>query len=324
MTAATPPRTRWTEAEIPAQHGRIAVVTGANSGLGFETARLLAEHGATVVLVCRSIEKAGAAAERIRATAPDAELRPVRADLLSLTSVRAAAEQLRADFDRIDLLVNNAGTTFARRTESADGFEATFATNHLGPFALTGLLLDRIAPHPGARIVAVSSLLAAGATLALDDLHCARRRYRTMAVYGQSKLADLMFTVELQRRLAVAGAPAIATAAHPGSVRTAFGDNMGPLSKQLNSGVLRPLAGWIQQPAAIGALATLRAATDPAAAGADYFGPTERRGLKGHPEPAAPPAPALDQRLNTLLWAESERLTGVRYDFGAAAAPGRA
>ncbi|UGT62233.1 oxidoreductase [Nocardia asteroides] len=321
----TEPRTPWTEADIPAQHGRIAVVTGANSGLGFETARVLAERGATVALVCRSIGRAETAAERIRETAPDAEIRTVRADLLSLMSVRAAAEQLRAEFARIDLLVNNAGTTFARRTESADGFEATIATNHLGPFALTGLLLDRIAPHRGARIVTVGSLLHHRAPLDLDDLHCANRRYRNMVVYGQSKLANLMFTLELQRRLAAAGAPAIATAAHPGSVHTAFGDNMGPLSRQLNSGVLRPLVGWTQQPAAVGALATLRAATDPAAVGAEYFGPADWREMRGNPERARISEYATDPDANDLLWRESERSTRVVYDFGAlATAVGRA
>ncbi|MEV0355258.1 oxidoreductase [Nocardia sp. NPDC050697] len=313
---------RWTEADIPGQHGRTAVVTGANSGLGFETARLLAERGATVVLVCRSIGNAETAADRIRETAPNAELRTVRADLLSLMSIRAAAERIRAEFDRIDLLVNNAGTTFQHRTVSVDGSEATFATNHLGPFALTGLLLDRIAPHPGARIVAVSSLLHARAALPLDDLQCAHRPYRNMAVYGHSKLANLMFIRELQRRLDAAGAPAIATAAHPGSVRTAFGDHMGPLSRQLNSGVLRPLVAWMQQPAAIGALATLRAATDPAAAGGAYFGPAERRGLRGYPEPATMAGHALDPHANGLLWAESERLTKVTYDFDATGAAG--
>ncbi|MGC7102092.1 oxidoreductase [Amycolatopsis lurida] len=206
---------RWTAADIPDQHGRTAIVTGANQGLGFETARMLAERGATVVLACRDTVKAADAVDRIRATVPSADLSIVALDLARLESVRGAAEEIRAVHDRIDLLINNAGTANARCVQTADGYESTFATNHLGPFALTGLLLDRIQAVTGARIVTVSSVSHVAGAVDIDDLHFAHRRYRTLAAYAQSKLANLLFTFELHRRLKAAGASAIAVAAHP-------------------------------------------------------------------------------------------------------------
>ncbi|MFC9897724.1 oxidoreductase [Nocardia sp. NPDC127579] len=304
----------WTAADIPDLTGRTAVVTGANSGLGFQTARMLAKRGATVVLACRSLNNADAAAERIRATAPDAELRTVWLNLASLDSVRTAAEKLRADHDRIDLLVNNAGAPSVEYRRTVDGFETTFATNHLGPFAFTGLLLDRIAAVPGGRIVTVSSVTHKRATIEFDDLDNVRREYRYMVAYSQSKLANLLFTFELQRRLASAGAAAIAVAAHPGAAQTGLVENMGKRIRQFNNATLvKPVSRLLQQPAAAGALPTVRAAVDPTVQGGEYYGPAGFFGLKGAPVRVAAGASALDREAQLRLWRESESLTGVRY-----------
>ncbi|WP_410870173.1 oxidoreductase [Nocardia sp. A7] len=302
----------WTEARIPDQSGRTAVVTGANGGLGFEVARALAERGATVVLACRNPVKSADAMRRIRCTAPNAELHTVELDLMSQASVRTAAALVRAEHKRIDLLVNNAGTAFPDRTDTTDGFEATFATNHLGPFAFTGLLLDRIAPVPGARIVSVSSLAHKTATLALDDLDFTRRKYRHLAVYGQSKLANIMFTYELQRRLAEAGAEAIAVAAHPGAAKTAFGDHIRLPAFMAKGPYDWMMQRWVQS-AAEGALASLRAATDPEVSGGEFYGPTGLLGMKGKPGITSSSSRSYDVETQRRLWGESARLTGIDF-----------
>ncbi|WP_414171369.1 oxidoreductase [Clavibacter tessellarius] len=200
----------WTEQQIPDQSGRVAIVTGANTGLGFETARMLAEHGATVVLAVRDVEKGRHAASRITG-----DVRVQALDLTSLDSVRSTASDLRAEHERIDLLINNAGVMHTPKKTTADGFELQFGTNHLGHFALTGLLLDRLLPVAGSRVVTVSSIgHRMQAAIHFDDLQWDRSYSRTGA-YGQSKLANLMFTYELQRRLATHGTT-VAVAAHPG------------------------------------------------------------------------------------------------------------
>ena len=209
----------WTEADVPDQSGRTAVITGANSGIGFEAARLLAQRGALLLLGCRDQGKAHDAVVRIRAVAPRADVRVVPLDLASLRSVRAAAAQVRSACEGIDLLINNAGVMMPPYGVTADGFELQFGINHLGHFALTGLLLDRLAGRPGARVVTVSSNSHREGRINFDDLQ-SQHGYRRIAGYGQSKLANLMFTYELQRRLAAAGSPAIAAAAHPGLTRT--------------------------------------------------------------------------------------------------------
>jgi NAD(P)-dependent dehydrogenase (short-subunit alcohol dehydrogenase family) len=224
----TTTRQRWTSAEIPDQQGRTAVITGANTGLGFQTAKVLAQHGATVVLACRNLDKAANAAARVRAAAPRATVSTLQLDLASLASVRRAAERLRADHPRIDLLINNAGGVIPRHRLTEDGFELTLATNHLGPFALTGLVLDRLLAVPGSRVVTVSSIGHRRGTINFDDLHF-QRGYRHQAAYFQSKLANLLFTYELQHRLAAAGAATVAVAAHPGNARTEFGRELSPM-----------------------------------------------------------------------------------------------
>jgi len=299
---------RWTEADVPDQSGRTAVITGANSGIGFEAARVLAARGARLILGCRDQGKAHDAVVRIRATAPGAEVRVVPLDLASLRSVRAAAAQIRSGCEGIDLLINNAGVMMPPYGFTADGFELQLGINHLGHFALTGLLLDRLAGLPGARVVTVSSNSHQAGRINFDDLQ-SRRDYKRIAGYGQSKLANLMFTYELQRRLAAAGSPAIAAAAHPGLTRTDLARYLSRVMTAYYVLVERPLA----QSAAMGALGTLRAATDPAVRGGDYYGPVRWRGERGYPQRISSSERSHDEGDQRRLWQESERLTGVRY-----------
>ncbi|GAB2811962.1 SDR family NAD(P)-dependent oxidoreductase [Actinoallomurus bryophytorum] len=288
------------------------MITGANTGLGFETARLLAERGATVILACRDTVKAADAAARITALAPDSTVRTLRLDLSSLASVRRAAERLRADHPRIDLLVNNAGGVRRRYAVTEDGFELTFATNHLGPFAFTGLVLDRLLAVPGARVVTVASIGHRRGTVAFDDLHFTRG-YRYAHAYFQSKLANLMFTYELHRRLAAAGVPAIAVAAHPGNARTEFGREMPLPVRVMMRPQFRMLTWWLMQSPQKAALATVRAAVDPEARGGDYYGPPGRAQFTGYPTRVRSTARSHDMAAGRRLWQESERQTGVTY-----------
>lgn len=300
---------KWTEQQIPRQDGRVAVVTGANTGLGFETARLLAERGASVVLAVRDTEKGKLAAARMNGDVSVREL-----DLTSLESVRAAADGLRAAHPRIDLLINNAGVMYTPKQTTRDGFEMQFGTNHLGHFALTGLLLDLLLPVPGSRVVTVSSTgHRIRAAIHFDDLQW-ERSYGRAAAYGQSKLANLMFTYELQRRLAAHGTT-VAVAAHPGVSNT-------ELTRNTPSVVRRPvtwLAPVITQPATAGALPTLRAATDPSVLGGQYYGPDGLGEVRGHPRLVTSSPESYDVTVQQRLWAVSEDLTGVRFPVGQAA-----
>jgi NAD(P)-dependent dehydrogenase (short-subunit alcohol dehydrogenase family) len=293
--------TQWTEQDVPDQHGRVAVVTGANTGLGFETARVLAEHGASVVLAVRDVAKGRAAAERMGGTVSVQEL-----DLASLESVRAAAAALRASHPRIDLLINNAGVMYTPKQTTRDGFERQFGTNHLGHFAFTGLLLDQLLPVPGSRVVTVSSTgHRIQAAIHFDDLSW-DRSYSRAAAYGQSKLANLMFTYELQRRLTSRGTT-VAVAAHPGVSNTDLVRNSPPLLRALSS-LVSPL---LTQPPAMGALPTLRAATDPAVLGGQYYGPGGRAEARGYPEVVTSSPQSYDLAVQQRLWSVSEDLTGV-------------
>jgi NAD(P)-dependent dehydrogenase (short-subunit alcohol dehydrogenase family) len=299
----------WSEQSIPDQTGRVAVVTGANTGLGFDTARALAEHGATVVLAVRDVDKGKAAAERIAATAPGADVTVQQLDLSSLASVRTAAEELRARHTRIDLLINNAGVMYPPKQTTADGFELQFGTNHLGHFALTGLLLDRLVATPGSRIVTVSSVgHRIRAKIHFDDLQW-EHGYDRIQAYGQSKLANLLFTYELERRLAAAKAETIAVAAHPGFSDTDLARHLpGPLL------LFKPVvAGLFAQPAARGALPTLRAATDPAVTGGQYYGPNRMFETQGDPVLVGSSKQSHDAALQQRLWTVSEDLTGVKF-----------
>ncbi len=294
---------KWTTADIPDQEGRTAIVTGANTGLGFATAAALAERGARVVLAVRNIDKGKDALTRIAAATPGAEVELQHLDLSSLTSVRAAADELTAKHDHLDLLINNAGVMYPPKQITEDGFELQFGTNHLGHFALTGLLLDRLLSTPSSRVVTVSSFgHRIRASIHFDDLQW-EHHYSAMAAYGQSKLANLLFTYELQRRLAAAGRSTIATAAHPGGSDT-------DLMRHLPT-LVAPVVSLLSQSAAMGALPTLRAATDPAAAGAEYYGPEGLGGVRGHPVLAKSSKQSHDADLQRRLWTVSEELTGV-------------
>jgi len=303
---------RWTDQAIGDQRGRTVVVTGANAGIGFETAKVLAGRGAAVVLACRDIRKATDAAGRITDAVPGATVDVVPLDLASLASVRQAAGQIRSRYPRLDLLINNAGLMMPPYGRTEDGFELQIGTNHLGHFALTGLLLDRLLATPGSRIVTVSSFAHRQGRIDLDDLHFQQRAYRPAAAYGQSKLANLLFTYELQRRLAAAGAQTIAVALHPGAV---------PTDLQRHASAAMRVAGnllmsWLGQPdATMGALATLRAATDPLVRGGQYYGPGGLLGWSGYPEPAQSTPRSHDTDMQQRLWARSETLTGASYRF---------
>lgn len=309
-TITRPNHQRWTASNIPDQHGRVAVITGANSGVGFATAKMLAQHGATVVLACRDHHKAADAQRRIHQAVPGADLVILDIDLASLDSVRRAAEQLHHAYERVDLLVNNAGLGWLPKTRTSDGFELTLATNHLGHFALTGQLIDLLLDTPGSRVVAVTSPAHRQAKLNLDDLQ-GEHRYNKQAAYSQSKLANLLFAYELQRRLEGIDAQTIALAAHPGGARTNFNRNLPRPFRGPNYGLFYPLS----HPADVGALAILRAATDPNARGGDYYAPNRLREFKGHPEARRSSPTSYDQDLQRHLWEASERLTGIAYDL---------
>jgi NAD(P)-dependent dehydrogenase (short-subunit alcohol dehydrogenase family) len=308
-----PPRSnRWTAADVPDQSGRTAVVTGANSGLGLVTAGVLAGHGATVILACRDLARAERAAGRIRAGAPGAGVHVLRLDLASLASVRAAASEIRAAWPRLDLLINNAAVMRPPYQRSADGFELTFATNHLGHFALTGLVLDRLLATPGSRIVTVSSVGHRDGVMRFDDLQF-ERGYRADDAYAQSKLANLLFTYELAARLQAAGQRTIALAAHPGVARTELFRWDPRLARALLSPALRPLTFWTVHSAQAGALPALRAATDPAARAGEYYGPGGWREYTGCPVRVESAGPSHDLSSRRRLWETSEQLTGVSY-----------
>jgi NAD(P)-dependent dehydrogenase (short-subunit alcohol dehydrogenase family) len=300
---------KWTTADIPDQSGRVAVITGANTGLGFWTAAALAEAGAQVVLAVRNVEKGKDAASQIAAKSPNAVVKVHQLDLTSLDAIRTSADQLKAEHQRIDLLINNAGVMYTDKDTTKDGFELQFGTNHLGHFAFTGLLLDRLLPVDGSRVVTVSSI---GhriiADIHFDDLQW-ERSYNRVAAYGQSKLSNLMFTYELQRRLALAGAPTVALAAHPGGSNTELTRNIPRLLKPAVD-VIWPL---MSQSAEMGALPTLRAATDPSAQGGQYYGPDGLGEQRGHPKVVKSSKKSHNEDVQRRLWEVSEELTGVKY-----------
>ena len=294
---------KWTNDDAPGQQGRVAVVTGANTGLGFETAQVLAARGASVVLAVRDIEKGKRAAAGIAGTTPRANVMVQPLDLTSLDSIRAAADELRAKHPRIDLLINNAGVMFTPKQTTHDGFELQFGTNHLGHFALTGLLLEQMLPVPGSRVVTDSSVAHRQARINFDDLQ-GERSYSRVGAYGQSKLANLMFTYELQRRLSGAGTT-IAVAAHPGLAATELGRN--------SPAIAAFFYARVSQQAAMGALPVLRAATDPGVLGGQYYGPGGFFGARGYPKLAHSSGQSHDTAIQRRLWTVSEELTGVTF-----------
>ena len=293
----------WSERDIPDQSGRLAVVTGANSGIGFETARALAEHGARVVLACRNETRGKDAEARLRSAVPEAECRFRPLDLGSLESVESFARNLAEEESRLDLLCNNAGVMMPPYGLTADGFETQFGTNHLGHFALTGRLLGLLLESEAPRVVSVSSLAHLWGRIDFEDLD-SKRRYNATMAYGQSKLANLLFIRELDRRFRKSGGSALAAAAHPGSTRT---------NLQQHSKLMAGVVAVLYQEAPAGALPSLYAATAPGVQGGAYYGPSGPFGVTGPPGPARSTPAARNMAVAEKLWEVSERLTGVHW-----------
>ncbi|GAA3815787.1 oxidoreductase [Streptomyces phyllanthi] len=303
----------WNATDIPDQKGRTAVVTGANSGIGYVTARELARRGARVVLACRSEARGTEALDRLGAEVPGAEAEFVRLDLGDLASVREFAATYTRERDRLDLLINNAGVMALPYGHTVDGFETQFGVNHLGHFALTGLLLPVLLGTPGARVVTVSSGMHAVSNIDITDLN-SERRYRRWIAYGRSKTANLLFTHELARRVTAAGADLVAAAAHPGYAATNL--QTAGLKLEGRTAVERVvLIGnrYFAQSADAGALPTLYAATAPGVRPDSFTGPA-LLGWRGSPARSRRAGWTLNDRAGEMLWEESERLTGVVCD----------
>ena len=303
----------WTTDDIPDLTGRTAVVTGANSGLGFESALALARAGADVVLACRDQTKGAAALDRLAASAPDATVSLAPLDLADLASVAAFATAFAGDHDGLDILLNNAGVMAIPRRETADGFEMQFGTNHLGHFALTAHLLDRLQARPGARVVTVSSAVAQVGRIRFDDLQ-GTGKYGKWSAYSQAKLANQLFALELDRRASAQGIDLISVAAHPGYAATNL-QSVGP--QMSGSSLMERLTDVgnkiFGQSAAGGALPSLYGATAPGVTGGHYFGPGGFMAQRGAPKEVSFVKAAKDPVVARRLWEVSEELTGVTF-----------
>jgi NAD(P)-dependent dehydrogenase (short-subunit alcohol dehydrogenase family) len=306
-------KTKWTTENIPSQAGRRVVITGANSGIGFEAALALAHKDAELILTARTQAKADEAVGRILKHVPRARLHAAILDLAVLDSVHAFADRIKKQFpgQSLDLLINNAGVmALPTREITTDGFERQFATNYLGPFALTMLLLPSIKPIAGSRVVTVSSSASNQGKIEFDNLQSERVYKPMFQAYAQSKLADLIFSLELQRRLKAVRSPILSTAAHPGyAVTNLQADHLPPGLKILIT-MMKP---FLSQDAAHGALPTLYAAVAPEAVAGGYYGPDGIAELKGYPTAVPAPKSALDETVARRLWAESESLTRVTF-----------
>ncbi|MFW2387611.1 MAG: SDR family NAD(P)-dependent oxidoreductase [Polyangiales bacterium] len=298
-------RQNWTAEQLGDQSGRVAIVTGSNSGIGFEAARVLADKGATVIMACRNLGKANPKAEEIRSKHPDARVEVMQLDLSDLDSVQRFADEFRAKYPRLDLLINNAGIMVPPYGKTAQGFETQFGVNHLGHFALTGALLDLITDTPGSRIVTVSSVAHLMGRIDFSDLNW-ENGYKAQAAYGQSKLANLLFTYELQRRLAAAGKDTLAVAAHPGWTETGL---------QEHAKAVKFLNRFLAQQPDMGALPTLYAATEPSVEGGQYFGPSGFMEMNGPPKRVKSNKRSHDKNVAERLWNVSEDLTGVHFQI---------
>jgi protochlorophyllide reductase len=296
----------WTIQDIPDQSGRSVVVTGANAGLGYETALTLGAAGATVILACRNLAKAERAVSQMRRLTPTANLLVYPLDLADLTSVRGFVDRVGSEHDQLDLLINNAGLMAVDESRTIDGFEMQLGVNHLGHFALTALLLPMLLATPGARVATMSSMGHRAGRLNLDDLMFESRGYRRWSAYFQSKLANLLFTAELDRRLDAASASCVAVAAHPGGSHTDLGTEGTSVSNRLVGSVV-PL---VTQSAAAGALPMLRAATDLGVQGGEFYGP--RWFTRGYPVQERPSAGARNEQSARELWNISLELTGIQ------------
>lgn len=298
---------RYTENDVPNQTGRTVLITGANTGIGFEAARAFSAKGARVLLGCRDESRAVSAINAIKALTPEADLSWISLDLASLDSVAKAGQRVLEE-PRLDLLINNAGVMVPPKTTTTDGFELQFGVNHLGHFALTAHLLPMLIRNDDSRIVTVSSLAHKGGVIDYADLQ-AEVSYSRMKRYQMSKYANLLFTLGLQRRLVAANSPSIALACHPGGSNTELGRHLGPLKY-----LFLPLE-FLMNSSAEGALPTLRAATDPDARGADYYGPAGFGEFSRSAKKVLMDERVYDPEAGDRLWGVSEALTGQRYQF---------
>jgi protochlorophyllide reductase len=300
---------RWDETDIPSLKGKVALVTGANAGLGLEATKLLAGHGARVLMACRNEEKAERAADEVRAAHPGADVEVVPLDLASLHSVASAAALVIDREDQLDLLLNNAGLMAIDQAKTEDGFEMQFGVNHLGHFALTAGLAPLVLATPDSRVVTMSSMGHRMGTLRLDDLFFESRGYDRWRPYFQSKLANMLFTAELDRRLRDGGSSTKALAAHPGGSNTDLGHEGGGITNK----IFKPLTPFVTQSAAAGVLPLLRAATDPTARSGQFYGPYLL--VRGRAVAERPSSRARRPGDARMLWQRSEELTGVTLDI---------
>jgi NAD(P)-dependent dehydrogenase (short-subunit alcohol dehydrogenase family) len=303
----------WTTESMPDLTGKVIIVTGANSGIGYESAKEFARKGAQTILACRSMEKAQTALDQICSEIPNAKAEIMQLDLASQKSVQNFAENFNSKYNQLDILLNNAGVMWVPYGKTEDGFERHFGTNHLGHFALTGLLIELLLKTPGARVVTVSSTGHRTGNMDFDNLMFENGQdYQLQRVYGRSKLANLLFTYELQRRFEALNADVIATAAHPGGSDTNLARHV---ENRWYFKLLRPLLVSMMQSAAMGALPSIRAAVDPDANGGEYYGPGGFMEQTGYPVRVRSNEASHNLEDAQKLWEVSEELTGINYEM---------
>jgi len=302
----------WTTNDIPDLTGKVIIVTGANSGIGYEAAKEFARKGAQTILACRSVDKAQRALNQIRAEIPNAKVEFMQLNLASQKSIHAFAETFKSKFDRLDVLVNNAGIMMVSYGRTENGFEQQFGTNHLGHFALTGLLIDLLKSTPNSRVVNVSSNGHHQGYMDFNNLMFENGKgYSRMGAYARTKLANLLFTYELHRRFEASGINSIATAAHPGLTNTALADHF--FGVKFLRPILQPVLRRVLQNASMGALPTLRAAVDPTTRGGQYYGPDGPGETRGYPIAVRSNRASHNESDARQLWDISESLTGIKF-----------
>ncbi|MDP4117315.1 MAG: SDR family NAD(P)-dependent oxidoreductase [Bacteroidota bacterium] len=297
---------KWDSGNIPGQKGKVVIVTGSSSGLGFQDANVLAGKNASVIIAVRNLEKGNNAANKIKTNYKDADVSVMELDLANLNSVKKFAENFKQKYSRLDLLINNAGVMVPPYSKTADGFELQFGTNHLGPFALTGLLIDLIKDTKNSRIVNVSSAAHKYGNINFDDLNWEKRKYKPWKAYGDSKIANLYFTYELKKKLEASNSSAKVAAAHPGWTATELQRHSG-----FFVGILNVL---FAQTIEMGALPTLYAATAEDVNSGEYFGPSNWQEWRGYPKKVESNELSHDTKIAAKLWEVSEKLTGIHFN----------